>query len=146
MKKIRNTFCVLFALIMCLMSGGCASANELAIENHNWQIARVQFAESAEIIYCSADEANLHQDAEIIDLSCTAENGVLIITNNPDGQTWTLNYSDMDSAPEAVSYKINDNNGNAVVGKTTYHDNSFEYTLIISVDNYVMYFSDKPQN
>lgn len=70
----------------------------------------------------------------------------IIIKDNSSSQTWSLNYSDMDSSPEAVSYKINDNNGNAVVGKTTYHDNSFEYTLIISVDNYVMYFLDKPQN
>lgn len=144
MKNIRNTFCVLFALIICLMSGGCASANELAIENHNWQIARIQLAKTAEIIYCSVDEANLHQDTEIIDLSCVAENGVLIITNNTDGQTWALNYSDMDSSPETVSYKINGSNGNIVVGKTTYHNNSFEYTLIVSVDNYVMYFYDKP--
>lgn len=75
MKNIRNTFCILLAFIMCLMSGGCTSVNELAIENHNWQIARVQLAKSAEIIYCSADEANLHQNAEIIDLSCTASNG-----------------------------------------------------------------------
>lgn len=145
MKNIRNTFCILFALIICLMSGGCASANELAIENHNWQISRVQLAKTAEIIYCSADESSLHQNAEIIDLSCTASNGKIIIKDNSSSQTWSLDYIEKSADPESVIYEIN-GNGNAVVGKTTYHDNSFEYTLIISVDNYVLYFSDKPQN
>ncbi|MBQ2847583.1 MAG: hypothetical protein IJE74_04935 [Clostridia bacterium] len=144
MRKTRNIFLLLLVLVICLISAGCSSANNLAIENHKWQISRIQLSESGTIAYCSSDEADLHQDAEIIDLSCAASNGEIQITDNTNNREWVLEYSEANAAPESTVYEINGNN-NAVVGKTTYHDGSFEYTLIISVDDYVMYFSDKPQ-
>lgn len=74
------------------------------------------------------------------------DDGVILISNNDTMETWQLNYALSSKEPECYIYDVTYNSetekvsGNAVCGITEKYNDSDEYTLIISIGGYSIYF------
>lgn len=141
MKKSPRIAGITMSLIMSLFLSGCGQGS-LTIENHDWTFFNIQSGADGSIIACSDEKASIYDSAEIMNLDCEAENGVLRVINRDSDEKWELPYSVNTVKPEDSIYDISngDKSGFASVGVTKYQDGKSEYTLIISIDGYNLYF------
>lgn len=71
----------------------------------------------------------------------------MAITDNES--TWEISYDAIEKDAKSIIYDIVYQNeektveGNAVSSITEYEDGTYEYTLVISIDGYTLYFIDK---
>ena len=77
------------------------------------------------------------------------EDNKIIISNNETQESWTLDYTlkekDETNTIYEITYKSDGDtiNGLATVSTTTREDGNDEYTLIISINNYAIYFTEE---
>ncbi|MBQ8209168.1 MAG: hypothetical protein IJZ35_01100 [Clostridia bacterium] len=140
---MKKSLIVLICICLTALCG-CSAENEFTAENHSWKFAYVQSGESGDILYASEESQSVYDGEKVIDLSCTAENGIITITNDSTGEAWKIAYTVNNTLGESTVYDITYNgiSGNAAVGKTTYLDESFEYTFVIVIDGYSLCFTD----
>lgn len=143
MKKII-CFCLLFVLGITLC--GCNSAKEdFSIDNHNWEFSHVQ-NNNGEIIACSDENKYTYENIEILDIWSSIKDGKILISNNATQEIWTFDYmlkeENADNYIYDVTYTEQDEkkSGFATVGITSKENTDDEYTLILSIDDYVIYF------
>lgn len=142
-KYLKNI--ILVFLCMCIVSfTACNTENEFHSEDVTWKFSHIQSNTDGEIVYCSEENASQYSNAKLLDLSCTIKKGIITITENTTSQSWDIAYSINNSLGESIIYdvSIDSISGNAAAGKTTYSDGSFEYTFIISLNGYSLYFTD----
>ena len=144
MKKFSVVFLV---SVMLLLLSGCSDQdkNDPAvgrIEDNLWCMTTIQSAEqNGDVIVCG-DTENLYFDVPVIDLCCTANQGMLTLTDNTNGETYIGTYKLNQSNKQSCIYSItlNDTEGMAVVSSTQYHDGTSIPTFIISLDDYALNF------
>lgn len=143
LKKLIPFLC-LFALLMT----GCgtdaySNANTPAIDQYSWQMTSVQSkeAEGQAIAYGPGGTSTLDTAAEII-LTCSAENGEFLLTDETNKKTYSGTYELTDTSQKSLIYEVavGEIEGMAVVAMTTYHDDSQMPTLIISLGDYALNF------
>lgn len=144
MLKRLIPFLFLFALLLT----GCATdadsnANTPAIDQYSWQMTSAQSedAEGQAIAYGPGGTSTLDTAVEII-LTCSAENGKFLFTDETNETTYTGVYELTDTSQESLIYEVavGETEGMAVVAMTTYHDDSQMPTLIISLGDYSLNF------
>ena len=98
-------------------------------------------------MYCAAEYKTNYPgtDVEIVDLSCRAADGKLLVVNDRKGIGYYGTYEiDKDSKESSYSVLISTDEGvfkgYAEVTKAKLHDNSVEYNLIIVIDGYTLHF------
>lgn len=133
----------LIALLPILLLCGCGKSNVPPIDSFTWEMVSVQSAadNGASIVYGESGLGTA-DDAVLLDMICTAENGVLTIMDNTNQLSYSGTYSIKDRDPESTLYDvvIEGNNGFAVTGTTSYLDESTTPTLIINLNEYVINF------
>lgn len=141
MKKRVFTAALLMIMIIAVLSG-CGQNSSMRIENHTWSFRYVQSEDDGAIVACSDQKTDIYPSAEIISLACAAEDGKLTVTNGSTQETYFFDYTVNTDKPESVIYNISSVNGNgfASVGMTEYHDGKSEYTLIVKIGGYAIYF------
>ena len=84
----------------------------------------------------------LYPDAEIVDMTLTAKDGEITITDTTNGKTYNGTYEVMQKTPKGTDYEIiiYGVNGYATVAPTEYYDGSEIPTLPINIDGYSLYF------
>lgn len=145
MKKLTTLLLAVCVLITVLT--GCDSKN-IEIEDHNWKYSTIQNSKDGQVIYCSTENKNLYEDAEVLDIWCSADDGILLISNNDTQETWSITYSlhskDSNSCIYDVKYSGDKEfSGMATVGITDKVSENDEYTLIITIGDYVLNFAEK---
>lgn len=108
----------------------------------------VQSREDGQIIYCIADNKELYDDAEVLDIWCNIDDGIMLISNNDTQETWEFTYSLTNKEQKAYIYDVlysgdEEITGIATVGITTKQNENDEYTLIVTIDEYVLYFTEE---
>ncbi len=141
MKKRALTVALLMVMIIAVLSG-CSQNSSMQIENHTWSFQYVQSEDDGAIVACSDQKTDIYPSAEIISLTCAAEDGKLTVTNIGTQETYLFDYTVNTDKAESVIYNISSvtNNGFASVGMTEYHDGKSEYTLIIKIGGYAICF------
>ena len=145
MKKL--TTLLLAVCVLTTVLTGCNSQS-IEIEDHNWKYSTIQNSKDGQVIYCSTENKNLYEDAEVLDIWCSADDGILLISNNDTQETWSFTYSlnskDSNSCIYDVKYSgDNEVSGMATVGITDKVREHDEYTLIITIGDYVLNFAEK---
>ncbi len=147
MSKIKKSaiallFMAVVIIFSCMALAGCGNA-ENRIENHNWQFDNVQAA-GGEVIACSSDSAWLSDGILAINLTISVNDGSFVIADDAQN-TYAFSYRQISSSPESTIYEIEYNNvkGIASVGETYYHEKSKVPSLIITIENYNLYFYEK---
>ncbi len=91
---MRKAVAFLFLLVLCFMAGCTAEKSDsqnLVIENVDWKISTVQSVEKeGTIIACGKEEASLNQEAEAVDITCTAETGKMLIHDHTHNKSYTF--------------------------------------------------------
>lgn len=150
MKKILSVFLmsfIVFALSAC-------NADVVKIEDYEWKMRTVmsndteaaQYQDELVVAVGEADE--LYPDAEIVDMTLTAKDGEITITDTTNGKTYTGTYEVMQKTPKGTDYEIiiDGVNGYATVAPTEYYDGTEIPTLPINIDGYSLYFIPMSRN
>lgn len=144
MKKILSVFLmsfIVFALSAC-------NADVVKIEDYEWEMRTVMSndTESAqyqdELVVAVGEADELYPDAEIVDMTLTAKDGEITITDTTNGKTYTGTYEVMQKTPKGTDYEIiiDGVTGYATVAPTEYYDGTEIPTLPINIDGYSLYF------
>ena len=147
MKKIISIFLMLiftFALSAC-------NSDEIAIEDYEWKMRTVmrndiEVAQNEDELVVAVGEADeLYPDAEIVDLTLTAKDGEITVTDTTNNKTYNGTYTIMQNTPDGTDYEviIDGVSGNATVAPTEYYNNQETPTLPINIDGYSVYFIPK---
>ena len=147
MKKIISIFLMLtftFALSAC-------NSDEFAIEDYEWKMRTVmrndiEVAQNEDELVVAVGEADeLYPDAEIVDLTLTAKNGEITVTDTTNNKTYNGTYKVSQETPDGTDYEVTIDgvSGNATVAPTGYYDDPEIPTLPINIGNYSIYFIPK---
>lgn len=137
-----------FILLLVSLMAGCSTGEENhtsgpTIEQYSWQMTSVQSmeAEGQAIAYGPKGTSTLDTAVEII-LTCSAEGGEFILSDETNEKTYSGVYELNDTSQESLIYEITvgETEGMAVVSMTTYHDDSKIPTLIINLGDYALNF------
>ena len=104
----------------------------------------VQAGEDGAVVACSAEQQVSYDAAEVIELSCEAQDGLLTLSRADTGENLTLAYQTYNENAESAIYSLwtDEQNGLAMVGVTTYQGGKSEYTLIVVLGDYTLYFTE----
>lgn len=144
MKKLIALFC---AVIFAVTLSAC-NADVVKIEDYEWKMRTVmsndteaaQYQDELVVAVGEADE--LYPDAEIVDMTLTAKDGEITITDTTNGKTYNGTYEVMQKTPKGTDYEIiiDGVTGYATVAPTEYYDGTEIPTLPINIDGYSLYF------
>lgn len=150
MKKILSVF--LMSFIVFTLSA--CNADVVAIEDYEWKMRTVasndiEAAQAPDKLIIAVGEADeLYPDAEIVDMTLTAKDGEITITDTTNGKTYNGTYEVMQKTPKGTDYEIiiDGVTGYATVAPTEYYDGSEIPTLPINIDGYSLYFIPMSRN
>lgn len=144
MKKLIALFC---AAIFAVTLSAC-NADVVKIEDYEWKMRTVmsndteaaQYQDELVVAVGEADE--LYPDAEIVDMTLTAKDGEITITDTTNGKTYNGTYEVIQKTPKGTDYEIiiDGVTGYATVAPTEYYDGTEIPTLPINIDGYSLYF------
>lgn len=147
MKQILSAFFV--SLIVFSLSA--CQADVVAMEDYEWKMRTVASSdmESAQapdtliIAVGTADE--LYPDAAIVDLTLTAKDGAITLTDATHGRAYSGTYEVLQKTPKGTDYEIRIDGvtGYATVAPTESYGGSETPTLPINIGGYSLYFIPK---
>ena len=145
MKKII-TIILSAILLVCLV--GCGKT-EVAIEDYQWELTLIQSNKDGSIIGCGSEHYEMHKEIEcikVVDLTLTAENSSLTITNITSNASYNGTYKVNNSKKKSMIYDIviGEESGYATSAYTEYKDGTGTTqrtpTLIVSIGDYSLNF------
>lgn len=140
---MKRLFAILAAAV--LLMGGCTAVGQTAAEEHVWTMTTAQSAatEGQIIAYGSGYGDGAWDEADEIDLRCTARDGVLMLTDHTGGVTHSGTYRllETDGGTEIYEITVGDSTGMASASVTSYLDGRSVPTLVISLGDYALYFT-----
>ena len=147
MKKILSVFLMSLVIFTLSACGG----NVVVIEDYEWKMRTVASndieASQApdELIIAVGESDELYPEAEIVDLTLSAKDGAITITDSTNGKTYSGTYEVQQKTPKGTDYEviIDGVTGYATVSPTEYYDGSEIPTLPINIDGYSLYFIPK---
>lgn len=138
MKKII----VLMLVGVMLLSLSACGVEIIEIEDYTWKM-RIVMKNDSDLVVPAAGEADeVYPDAKVVDLTLTAKDGKITITDATNNVTYEGTYTVEGKNPKGTDYKvtIDDKEGYATVAMTKYDDGSEEPTLPINLGDYSIYF------
>jgi len=135
---------------MLLVISGCGSKDtrDFNIENHNWIFSNMVSSESGEVTACGESVSEKYPDVQTIVMSCEAEDGNLTI-GVADAPVLEFQYQASGKDTNSLIYELTYQNGSEVVkgmavsSITEYAKGEYEYTLVVDIDGYALYFYDR---
>lgn len=131
MKK--SSILILFSVFLMFVLSGCGKkeTRDFHMENHAWTFSEVVGSENP-----------------VSDLECSAVDETLTI-QSANGDKWELTYKISGKDTNSLIYELEYVNGTeavkgmAVSSITEYAKGKYEYTLVIDLDGYAIYFYDR---
>ena len=140
-RLLKISIICLLILSLCFSFFACASKLTIDGKDRNWVLVMITNGEG-EVRYCSAEFKLIYPDANMIDLSCRAAGGKIVIIDNVMQMHYYGTYKASDEAEYDVTFDNTDGkvNGFATVSKVNLHDDTVEYNLAIVIDGYTLHF------
>lgn len=147
MKKIIS---ILIMLSFTFTLSACNS-DQIAIEDYEWKMRTVmrndiEAAQNEDELVVAVGEADeLYPDAEIVDVTLTAKDGEITVTDTTNSKTYSGSYTVSQKTPDGTDYEVTIDGvtGYATVAPTEYYDGSEIPTLPINIGGYSVYFIPK---
>lgn len=127
-------FLLTIAAALILLSG-CGQKQELDMEHHAWQ---------ATSILLTKEDGTVSEIDRDLDLACTAHGGMLTLENRSLGESWEGTYTLLENKSGTAIYTLSlaGEEGHAIVSETTYQDRDAVPTLVLNLEQVVLYFQD----
>ena len=139
----------LLSILLILSIFSSCTMDLVSIEDCTWKMRAImsnngdslQNANDFVIVVGAPDP--IHPDAEIIELTLTAKNGELILSDITNDKTYKGTYKVRQRTYGSIDYDITIDgiSGYATVSQTKYYDGSEVPTLPINLGEYALYFS-----
>lgn len=138
MKKII----VLMLVGVMLLSLSACGVEIIEIEDYTWKMKIVMKNDSDLVVPAAGEADEVYPDAKVVDLTLTAKDGKITITDATNNVTYEGTYTVEGKNPKGTDYKvtIDGKEGYATVAMTKYDDGSEEPTLPINLGDYSIYF------
>lgn len=139
-----------FLILLPLVLSAC-NADTAAIEDYEWQIRAVmrndmEVAQNEyELVVAVGEADELYPNAEIVDMTLTAKDGEITVTDASNNKTYNGTYTTMQKTPDGTDYKVTIDgiSGYATISPTGYYDDQEIPTLPINIGDYAIYFIPK---
>ncbi len=146
---------IITAVVLCIIMTVCFLTNPVDskkvktdITGKKWFITTVQKQDTGEIIACDADYLTQHKNASMADLTLTADADTLTIYDNLNQKKYAFGYHLDEKNKLSTLYQLTSKQtkktGIANFSTTTYADGKSEYTLLLTLENYTLNFTEKP--
>ena len=136
MKKIICFVLVISIFAFCFCSCG---KTEARIEGKDFELSYAQ--DSLNVKYCSAENAQRFPNAEIVNCTLKAENGVLTVTNGEEVSSGTYELSKVLDNYVLYIFKIGEEESYVSMSQKEHEDGLVEYTIIWSVKGQTLNFT-----
>ena len=140
MKRIISIIILIATLTIALSACGMG---KVKIEDYEWKMRTIGHVEGEQVVYDAAnEERSIHPEAKIIDMTLTAKDGKITITDHTNNKTYEGTYTVEQKTPAGTDYKvtIDGKEGYATVAMTTDADGTEEPTLPINLGTHSIYF------
>ena len=140
MKRIISIIILIATLTIALSSCGMG---KVKIEDYEWKMRTIMHGEDNQVVVDAVGEDDpAHPEAKIIDMTLTAKDGKITITDHTNNKIYEGTYTVEQKTPAGTDYKvtIDGKEGYATVAMTTYADGTEEPTLPINLGTHSIYF------
>ena len=140
---MKRTISILILIATLTIALSACGMGKVKIEDYEWKMRTIMHGEDNQVVVDAVGEDDpAHPEAKIIDMTLTAKDGKITITDHTNNKTYEGTYKVEQKTPAGTDYKItiDGKEGYATVAMTTYADGTEEPTLPISLDGYSMYF------
>ncbi len=139
MKKFLSLLLVLVFIIV--MLSACKN-DEVALESCSWKMESVVSLDKNGETIAVGEKTDIYPNAKVIDIILVAQDGELRLEDKTNGETYNGAYEEMLVTDSPDDYKIflDGKEGYINSTKTVYPDKSETPMLIVTVDNYDIYF------
>lgn len=139
-RKAITSFLLLFSVL--LLSLTACSGDAIKIEDYEWKMRTVMKNDSDLIVPAVGEADEVYPDAKVVDLTLTAKDGKITITDSTNNTTYEGTYTVEGKNPKGTDYKvvIDGKEGYATAAMTKYDNGSEEPTLPINLGDYSIYF------
>ncbi len=140
MKKILSVL-LAFIFIMTVLSS--CKKDQATIEDYSWKLESVVNLNENGNVIAVGEETEENSDVKVVDITLVASNGELVLEDNTNNKTYKGAYEEMLVTDDADDYKIILNGKEGLINKTktVYPDGTEEPMIIITVDDYDLYFN-----
>ena len=140
MKRTISTIILIAILTITLSACGMG---KVKIEDYEWKMRTIMHGEDNQVVVDAVGEDDpAHPEAKIIDMTLTAKDGKITITDHTNNKIYEGTYTVEQKTPAGTDYKvmIDGKEGYATVAMTTYADGTEEPTLPINLGTHSIYF------
>ena len=109
-KTLNKIVAVVMLLALTVTLSACSS-DAIKIEDYEWKMRTVmsndiELADSDAVVLAVGEQDELYPDAKIVDLTLTAKDGKITITDATNNKSYEGTYSVENRTPEGTNYKI----------------------------------------
>ncbi len=143
MKKRTVLTCILTLLLISLTGCKELSIDSPKIYENDWKMDSAIYFDDTQYSVLAVGESDVaYPEAKIIDMTLTALDGHITVTDNTNNAVYEGTYIEESSDAESTIYKIvlDGKEGYATVSSTIYEDDTSVRTLPINLGNYAIYF------
>lgn len=148
---MKKTVLILFCILTITMLLSSCASETISIEDYEWKMrtvmsGNIETAQNEDTLIVAVGEPDeLYPVAKIVDLTLSAKDGKITITDKTNNKTYTGTYKVQKKTPKGTDYEItiNGQDGYATVAPTEYYDGSEVPTLPINLGEYSLYFIPK---
>ena len=148
MKYGIFTKLIIVVMLLALTFTLSACGNDaIKIEDYEWKMRTVmsndiELADSDVVVLAVGEKDELYPDAKIVDLTLTAKDGKITITDATNNKTYEGTYKATKTTPKGTDYEItiDGKEGYATVAMTEYYEGEDEPTLPINLGDCSIYF------
>lgn len=149
MKKAATLGVVVFLILITVAGCGRKYTYDFNVENHAWVFSNVLDSEAGVVIGCSEAEKETYPEVEVMDLTCEASDYVMALGDGEGNSyevTYRLKTKNLNARIYDLVYENEDGDkiaGTALSSVTEYYRGKYEYTMIIDLGGYALYFTEK---
>ncbi len=140
---MKRTISILILIATLTIALSACGLGKVRIEDYEWKMRTIMHGEDNQVVVDAVGEDDpAHPEAKVIDMTLTAKDGKITITDNTNNKTYEGTYTIEQKTPAGTDYKvaIDGKEGYATVAMTTYADGTEEPTLPINLGTHSIYF------
>lgn len=132
-------------LPLLLLLASCGESSIPEIDTYTWEMTSVQSGEDNGRVIAYGErwsDTAVLDDAAELDMNCTAKDGLLTLIDLSNQNTYNGTYTFRSSNSDGSIYdvELDGKEGIAVIGVTTYSDDTSDPTLIINLGDFTINF------
>lgn len=140
---MKRTISIIILIVTLTIALSACGMGKVKIEDYEWKMRTIMHGEDNQVVVDAVGEDDpAHPEAKIIDMTLTAKDGKITITDHTYNKTYEGTYKVEQKTPAGTDYKItiDGKEGYATVAMTTYADGTEEPTLPINLGTHSIYF------